>query len=335
LFMHNQHDSTSVPAAIRDEELLDAYSQAVVDVAERIGPSVVSIHTRQKGRRSNGIDGAGSGAGSGAIITPDGYIITNHHVIDGADSLSVTLIDGETYPAYPVGFDVDTDLAVVHVDDSGLSYAHLGDSDQLRAGQLVIAIGNPLGFQNTVSTGVISALGRSLRNRNGRLIDGVIQTDVSLNPGNSGGPLVDSRGRIVGINTAMIQSAQGICFAVPVNTAKYVFTEIMRRGYVERPYIGIQGRVVPTNRRTQRLLELPLPTLVEVIAVERGGPAWNAGIEKGNRIYSADGDPVCTMDDLHRALSSREVGATFVLGLYQSRETRNVVITTRPAKRSA
>lgn len=304
-----------------DEELLDAYSRAVIDVVEKVGPSVVAIRTNPGSTDTEG-------AGSGVIITPDGYILTNHHVVDGAAALTVDL-EGETHRAWLVGADPDTDLAVVRIDATLLPYAEFGVSESLRPGQLVIAIGNPLGFQNTVSTEVVSALGRSLRNRSGRLIENVIQTDVSLNPGNSGGPLVDSRGKVVGINTAMIQSAQGICFAVPVDTANYVVSQIMSRGFVDRPYLGIRGQTVGTNRRNQRLLGLPKPSTVEVAGVEQGGPAWTSGVRKGDRIHGADGQPVSSMDDLHRILSSRKIGSTFVLELSRGAKSRKVVVTTQ------
>ena len=310
-----------------DSQLLDAYSRAVIEVVESVGPSVVSIRIS-----AGSVDR--EGAGSGVIITPDGYILTNHHVVEGAKELTVFDLEGEAHPAWRVGADAETDLAVIRVDTSALPYAEFGSSASLRTGQLVIAIGNPLGFQNTVSTGVVSALGRSLRNPTGRLIENVIQTDVSLNPGNSGGPLVDSGGDVVGINTAMIQSAQGICFAVPIDTAHYVVSQIMSRGFVERPYLGIRGQTTQTNRRSQRLLGLDIPAIVNVVDVERGGPAWNAGLRKGDRIYRADGEPVSTMDDLHRILSGKPVGTAFVLGIHRGSEIKQIVVTTLSARRS-
>ncbi len=222
-----------------DRDLLDAYSRAVVNVVERVGPAVLSIQvTKEKAGRSP----AGEGAGSGVIITPDGFILTNNHVVEGAKTLTGTLTDGNTYPVSVVGTDPATDLAVVRMDSGKLPFAELGDSDGLKVGQLVIAIGNPFGFQSTVSTGVISALGRSLRSQSGRLIDNVIQTDVALNPGNSGGPLVDSGGRVIGINTAIIFMAQGISFAIPVNTARWVVGEILTDGKVKRYYLGITAQ---------------------------------------------------------------------------------------------
>ena len=230
-------------SATSDAELLDAYSLAVVHVVEEVGPTVVSI-----GVRANRGPFGGEGAGSGVIFAPDGFILTNNHVVDGAEKISVSLTDGRSFSADVIGTDPDTDLAVVRVPGSGLPAASFGDSGRLRTGQLVIAIGNPLGFQNTVSTGVISALGRSLRSPQGRLIEHVIQTDVSLNPGNSGGPLVDSRGEVIGINTAMISNAQGLSFAVPINTARYVVSELVSKGRVSRAYLGLLAQVRPIDR---------------------------------------------------------------------------------------
>ena len=334
--MDDDHPIAVVEAHHTDDEILDAYSAAVVSVVESTGPAVVAIRTHRT-QNTTGHDNRDelSGAGSGVVVTPDGYILTNHHVIERDVTIEVTCIDGESYPAYHAGSDPDTDLAVIHVDSPSLAYAEFGSSSNLRAGQLVIAIGNPLGFQNTVSAGVISALGRSLRNTNGRLIENVIQTDASLNPGNSGGPLVDSRGRIVGVNTAMIQSAQGICFAVPSDTAKYVVSQIMTRGYVERPIIGLLGRIAATNRRTQRLLNLESATVVEVVDVEKGDSAWSAGIRSGDKIYEVDGQSVCSMDDLHRILSTKPVGSKFLFRMFRHGTSRIANIMTQPAARTS
>jgi S1-C subfamily serine protease len=292
-------DSTiSNDAVPSDEALLDAYSQAVVGVVDGVGPAVVNIGVRKRGR-----DGQpGEGAGSGVIIAQDGYVLTNHHVIDGAGQIEISLTDGSEYPAQVIGSDPATDLAVVRMAHNGFPSATLGDSDKLRVGQLAIAIGNPLGFQSTVSTGVISALGRSLRSPQGRLIENVIQTDVSLNPGNSGGPLVDSHGRVIGINSAMIYRAQGISFAIPVNTARWVAGELIARGRVRRAYLGLAGQARPISRRTQRSLELPQASVVEAVNIEPNGPAARAGMRTGDLILSMDGQPTPTVDAIHRLL---------------------------------
>lgn len=309
-----------------DKQLLDAYSRAVVDVVEKTGPTVVAIGVTQDRSR---FGPQNEGAGSGIIFTPDGFVLTNHHVVEAAKNVTVTLIDGDSYTATVVGSDAETDLAVIRISGNAFPALEFGDSDQLRVGQLAIAIGNPLGFQNTVSTGVISALGRSLRSRNGRLIQNVIQTDVSLNPGNSGGPLVDSRGKAAGVNTAMIQMAQGISFSVPINTAKYIISEIVRHGRVERPYIGIQARTIPVSRHNQRILKLKAPSLVEVIKVERNEPAWSAGIQSGDLIYGIDTEAVSTMDDLHSLLSRKPPGTSILVKIIRQQKPKDLFITTR------
>jgi S1-C subfamily serine protease len=293
--LHRLHADT-------DDELLDAYSRAVVRVVEAVGPAVVGIAVRRRSP-GQGRSGEGGGAGSGVIIAPDGFVLTNHHVVDGAQSVEVSLTDGRVCGAQVVGSDPASDLAIVRANEASLPSATLGDSGQLRVGQLVIAIGNPLGFQSTVSTGVISALGRGLRSTSGRLIDNVIQTDVALNPGNSGGPLVDSRGRVVGINTAMIFMAQGISFAIPVNTARWVVSELVTRGKVRRAYLGISAQSRPINRRIQRHLELDAAAAVQVMAVEADGPAQRAGIRGGDLIYALDGRNVADVDGIHRILT--------------------------------
>ncbi len=294
-----------------DAELLDAYSRAVTRVVETVGPAVVAIHVRQGEGSPQGTEGAGSGV----IVTPDGFVLTNHHVVEGDVELSATLTDGRSYRAQLIGSDAATDLAVIRIPDGGLPSAALGTSDSLRVGQLVIAIGNPLGFQSTVSAGVVSALGRSLRSQSGRLIDNVIQTDVALNPGNSGGPLVDSRARVVGINTAMIYMAQGISFAIPVNTARWVIGELVRHGRVRRAYLGIAAQARPVNRRLQHNLKLGGTTVVEVVSVEVGGPASLAGLERGDLIYAVNETTVATVDDLHRVLSKYPPGTSLNLRL--------------------
>jgi S1-C subfamily serine protease len=311
-------------AAEQDAELLDAYSRAVTRVAEEVGPSVVAINVRKNSaRRGTG----GEGAGSGVIVTPDGFVLTNNHVVEGSDSLEVSLTEGRSLQAQIVGTDPATDLAVIRIVDGSLPAAILGDSDQLRVGQMVIAIGNPLGFQSTVSAGVISALGRSLRSQSGRLIDNVIQTDVALNPGNSGGPLVDSRGRVIGINTAMIYMAQGISFSIPINTARWVVSELVIHGRVRRAYLGIGAQPRPVNRRLQYHLDLKASTVVEVASIEPGGPAARAGLQKSDLIFAAGGQQVASVDDLHRVLSRWPAGTAMELDLLRSGTTMHLRIT--------
>ena len=246
--------------------------------------------------------GPPAGAGSGVLFTPDGYLLTNAHVVRGAKRVGVSLTDGSTLEASVVGADEPTDLAVLAVDGSRLPYAELGSSGALRVGQLVVAIGNPLGFSSTVSAGVVSALGRTMRATSGRLMEGIIQSDVALNPGNSGGPLVDSRGRVVGINTAMILGAQGLSFSVPIDTAQWVLGQLMTTGHVRRGYLGIAGQNLPLARGTARRLGLAQDAGVEVMRVERGGPAAEAGVAAGDVIVAADGEPTRSVDDLHRLL---------------------------------
>lgn len=304
-----------------DEELLDAYSRAVIGVVEKVGPAVVSIGVKKASRsRRRG----GEGAGSGMIVAPDGFVLTNHHVVEGASEIEVHLTDGSTLAARPVGADPATDLAIVRAGANGLPVIELGDSSALRVGQLVIAVGNPLGFQNTVSTGVVSALGRSLRSQSGRLIENVIQTDVPLNPGNSGGPLVDSRGRVIGVNTAIINMAQGLSFSVPVNTAQWVMGELFTHGKVRRAYLGLSGQARPLSRRMQRYLGLATTAVVEVVSLEERGPAYRAGLREKDRIISLDGQPVATVDDIHRLLTGHTPSAPLTLTVLRGGERREV-----------
>jgi S1-C subfamily serine protease len=292
-------------------------------VVDKVGPAVISIGVRKRTRSPRY---GQEGAGSGVIIAPDGFVLTNHHVVEGAEDVQVRLTDGRSFSAHLVGSDPATDLAVVRAEASNLPTADLGDSDSLRVGQLVIAIGNPLGFQSTVSTGVISALGRALRSQSGRLIENVIQTDVPLNPGNSGGPLVDSRGRVIGINTAMIFMAQGISFAVPVNTVKWVVGELVTRGKVRRAYLGIAGQVRPISRRIQRHLELQAATAVEVVSVEEEGPAHRAGVREGDLMLSVNGKSVGSVDDIHRLLTGWSAGSPLNLTVLRNGERLQVQI---------
>lgn len=300
------------------EALLDAYSQAVVRVAAKVGPAVVNISAVHRGTAQTlrgPVPFEAAGAGSGVIIAPDGYVLTNSHVAHSAARLEVTLADGRTFPARLVGDDPATDLAVVQIDGSGFPTAELGDSDRLRVGQLVIAIGNPLGFQATVTTGVVSALGRSLRSQSGRLIENVIQTDAALNPGNSGGPLVDSRGRVVGINTAIIAGAQGICFAIPSNTARWVAGLLIREGRVRRAYLGITGEIRRLPLRVGKGSASVVPAGVGILQVMPDSPAAAAGILPGDTIVALDDRPVNSLDDIHRFLSHAQIGATVHVGI--------------------
>jgi len=289
-----------------DIDLLDAYSRAVTTVVEAVGPAVVSISVGRESADGNGVEPMG--AGSGILLTPDGYVLTNHHVVREANRMRLTLTDGARLGAVLVGTDPPNDLAVVRADGSGLPYAALGDSAALKVGQLVIAIGNPFGFQSSVSTGVVSAMGRGMRSIDRRLIENVIQHTAPLNPGNSGGPLVDSRGRVVGINTAIIAAAQGLGFAVPSNTARHVVSQILAHGRVRRGYLGIGGRQRPLSRRMVRYFGLPRESGVEVVSLDPRGPAGGSGIRPGDIVVGMNGHPVESVDDLHRLLSEVVVG---------------------------
>jgi S1-C subfamily serine protease len=260
------------------------------------------------------------------VVAPDGYIVTNHHVVDGSTELRALFIDGGEYAARVVGADPATDIAVVRVQEGGLPVAEFGDSERLRVGQLAIAIGNPLGFQNSVSAGVVSALGRNLRSQSGRLIENVIQTDVSLNPGNSGGPLADSAGGVIGVNTAMIRLAQGLCFAVPSATARWVVSEIITRGRVRRFLLGIVAQTHPVSRRIERALGLSAPSAVQVVQVVAGGAAEAGGVREGDLLTAADGAALAGVDDLHRILTRREAGRSMRLTLLRNGSTREVEV---------
>ena len=287
-----------------DALLLDAYSKAVVGVAEAVSPSVVNIDV---GHRDDGRRSGREGSGSGFIFTPDGFILTNSHVVHGATMLDVTLPDGRRYSGSLIGDDGETDLAVIRIDVPGLTPVRFGESRLLRVGQMVVAIGNPYGFQCTVTAGVVSALGRSLRSRSGCLIDSIIQTDAALNPGNSGGPLVTSRGTVIGVNTAIIRPAQGICFAIAIDTAKFVAGRLIRDGVIRRSYIGLGGQDVHLHRRLVRYYTLPTETAVLVLSVEPGSPAHRAGFREGDLIVEFDGQPIDGIDALHRLLTEERV----------------------------
>jgi|MudIll2142460700_1097286.scaffolds.fasta_scaffold09465_4 S1-C subfamily serine protease len=312
------------PAGKSDIDLLDAYSRAVTTVVEAVGPAVVSISVGRDAPAGNGVEPIG--AGSGVILTPDGYVLTNHHVVRDAGRLRVALTDGTSLGAVPVGSDPPNDLALVRAEGSGLPYATLGDSSALRVGQLVIAIGNPLGFQSSVSTGVVSATGRGMRSLDRRLIENVIQHTAPLNPGNSGGPLVDSRGRVVGINTAIIAVAQGIGFSVPSNTARHVVSQILSHGKVRRGYLGITGRQRPLSRRVVRYFDLSRESGVEVVSLDPRGPAGESGILPGDVVVEMNAKPVESVDDLHRVLSEVAHGDIARLDVLRGAERRVVEV---------
>jgi S1-C subfamily serine protease len=301
-------DNPVTSPAEGDTQLLDAYSEAVTGVVARVGPTVVHVRVRKNTRRRRPGRLGGEGSGSGFTITPDGYIVTNSHVVEETDNIEVILADGNSYKAEVVGEDPATDIALLRISGSRLPMAVLGDSAKLRVGQVAIAVGNPLGFQSTVTAGVISALGRSLRSRSGRIIENVIQTDAALNPGNSGGPLVDSRGEVIGINTAIIQYAQGICFAIPVNTVKWVITELLREGRVVCGFLGISGQTVPVPVRVVRYHHLSHDAGVQVVDVTPSSPAHQAGLKEGDVIVALGGEPVTSVDDIHRRLNKEAIG---------------------------
>jgi S1-C subfamily serine protease len=315
--------------------LLDAYSRAVIGAVEKISPAVVNIEVHQSVRsRRRAEPQERHGGGSGFVFTPDGLILTNSHVVHDASRIEVTVADGRRFPARIIGDDPATDLAVIQIDGSGLTAVGLGDSQALRVGQLVIAIGNPYGFQSTVTAGVVSALGRSLRSYSGRLIEDVIQTDASLNPGNSGGPLVASDGRVVGVNTATILPAQGLCFAIGINTAKFVASRLLRDGRIRRSYIGVSAQTVPIHRRLVRYYELLKETGVVVLSTEPNSPAQRAVLREGDVIIALEGQPVAGVDDLHRLLTEVRVGATSELTVLRGTEQLHLAIVPEETERA-
>ena len=316
-----------------DSALLDAYSQAVVGAVEKVSPAVVNIEVHQSvpSRRSSE-PRERHGGGSGFIFTPDGLILTNSHVVHDANRIEVTLSDARRFPATTIGDDPATDLAVIRVDAPNLSPVTLGDSQQLRVGQVVIAIGNPYGFQSTVTAGVVSALGRSLRSYSGRLIDDVVQTDASLNPGNSGGPLVASDGSVVGVNTATILPAQGICFAIGINTAKFVASRLLRDGRIKRSYIGVSAQTVPIHRRLVRFYDLSRESGVVVLSLEPGSPSQKAGLREGDVIIALEGQPVAGVDDLHRLLTEVRVGVQSTITILRGTEKLDLSVVPEEAR---
>ena len=312
-----------------DSVLFDAYSRTVVSAVARVAPTVVNIDVKQRMSLPRGTREL-SGNGSGFIITPDGFILTNSHVVHSANSITVNLPDGREYPAQLAGDDPDTDLAVIRIDAPQLAHVRLADSENLRVGQLVIAIGNPLGFQASVTAGVISALGRSMHAQSGRLIDNIIQTDAALNPGNSGGPLVNSAGEVVGVNTAMIRPAQGICFAIASNTAKLVAGWLIRDGRIRRGYIGVAGQNVPIHRRIVRFYGLPLETAVLVVSVEKNSPGARAGLREGDLIVAFNDQPIGSVHHLHKILVGEQIGVSAKLTVI--RHTEKLELTVLPVE---
>jgi S1-C subfamily serine protease len=317
--------NVSHPAA-DDVEILDAYSRTVVSVVDAVGPAVVSVTVERKG--SDGRGGPG-GAGSGVIIAPDGYVVTNDHVVHDAGRLSATLTDGRTLRGSVVGEDPSTDLALVRLNGADLPVARLGGAATLRVGQLVVAIGNPLGFQSTVSAGVVSAVGRSFRSRTGRPIENVIQTDVALNPGSSGGPLVDSSGRVVGINTAIIAMAQGLSFAIPIDTVTWVIGELLAHGRVRRAWVGLVAQNHPLQPVHARRLSIAAANVVEIVTVEPGGPAAVGGLRPGDWIVAVDEHPTATVDALHRRLAAATIGTPVGLAVIRGAGRLRVMVTPR------
>ncbi|HVT09902.1 MAG TPA: trypsin-like peptidase domain-containing protein [Polyangia bacterium] len=312
---------------------LDAYSRTVTAVADEVSPSVLRLDVegvrpagRARGRES------GTGSGSGFVFTPDGYVLTNSHVVSGASKITLTTLDGRRFPAHLVGDDPHTDLAVVRAFTTDIPPVSLGESSSLRVGQIAVAVGNPYGFDCSVTAGVVSALGRSLRTQTGRLIDDVIQTDAALNPGNSGGPLCDANGRVIGVNTAMILPAQGICFAIAVNTAAFVVGKLIHEGRVRRAYLGVGGQTVPLHRRVVRFHNLETESAVFVASVEADSPAARAGLRDGDLIVSFAGQATAGIDDLHRLLTEERAGQTHPLVVM--RGTERLTLSVEPVIRS-
>jgi len=331
--LDEQADAPASPIAAAppdDDVLLDAYSRAITNVVDRVGPTVVRIDVR------HGTNAARAGSGSGVIVAPDGLVLTNSHVVGGAARVELMTTEGRSLTARVVGDDPDTDLALLRVDAPvTLPAAALGDSKRLRRGQLVVAIGNPLGFESTVTAGVVSALGRSLRARSGRLIDDVIQTDAALNPGNSGGPLVSSRGEVIGVNTAIIQGAQGICFAVAANTANFVLGQLVRHGRVRRAFIGISAQQTTIPRRMQLAAGLAQSSAATISASEPGSPANRSGLLTGDMIVTLDGQPVTGADDLIRLLTGERIGRSIEISVLRLGKPRQFTLVPEERKRAA
>lgn len=318
--------NTPLQSVPDDGELLDGYSQTITRVARTIAPAVVNIRVH-KADRESGRGAEPSGGGSGFVIAPDGFILTNSHVVHGAKKMEATLADGQVFPADLVGEDPHTDLAVVRIGASQLAHAHLGDSKSIRVGQIAVAVGSPFGFQQTVTAGVVSALSRSMRSQSGRLIENVIQTDAALNPGNSGGPLVNSRGQVIGVNTAIILPAQGICFAIASSTAEFVAAWLIKEGRIRRSWIGVIGQNAPLHRRVVRFHHLAADFGVLVAGIEPGSPAGRAGLREGDVIVAFAGEAVSGIDDLHRHLVARLIGTPLPVTIIRHTEKLELTVT--------
>ena len=320
----NRGATDNSPALLSDEELLDSYSRTITAVVSRVAPSVVNIRvTTTKGR---------AGGGSGFIIARDGFIITNNHVVQSATELEVTLHDGAVYPAKLVGTDPDTDLAVIRIDAPDLQHARFANSATIRVGQIAVALGSPYGFRQSVTAGIVSALGRTMRSESGRLMDDVIQTDAALNPGNSGGPLLDSAGEVIGVNTAVILPAQGICFAIASNTAHFVAGWLIRDGRIRRSSIGFAGQNVPLHPRLIRFHNLPVKSGVQVTEISRGSPAEIGGLKEGDIVVGFKGQPIATIDDLHKRLVASEISIASPIMILRGKERLFLIVTPRELK---
>jgi S1-C subfamily serine protease len=309
-----------------DDDLLDSYSKSITQAVAKVGPAVVNIRVHGTSRDNRRGPESG-GSGSGFVIAPDGFILTNSHVVHGAVRMEVSLADGRVFDASLIGDDPETDLAVIRINASRLIHAQFGDSKSIRVGQIAIAIGSPFGFQQTVTAGVVSALGRSMRSQSGRLIDNVIQTDAALNPGNSGGPLVNSRGEIIGVNTAIILPAQGICFAIASNTAEFVTAWLIKEGFIRRSWIGVAGQNVPIHRRVVVFHRLAADHGVLVSGIEPGSPASRAGLRDGDVIVAFGGEPVSSIDELHRHLVAKVIGVPSPITVIRHTEKLDLVVT--------
>jgi S1-C subfamily serine protease len=319
-------DEVAARPPVNDDELLDGYSRTVSGVVERVKLAVVNIRVRHSGRaRQQGQETGGSG--SGFIITPDGFILTNSHVVHAADKIEVALADGRTFPATLVGDDPDADLAVMRINAPNLVHVRFGNSQSVQVGQIAIAIGSPYGFQQTVTAGVVSALGRSMRAQSGRLMDNIIQTDAALNPGNSGGPLVNSRGEVIGVNTAVILPAQGICFAIASNTAELIAAWLIKEGRIRRSWIGVAGQNVPIHPRVVRYHRLPVTEGLLVVGVEPESPAMQAGLREGDIILAFKNQPVASIDQFQRCLVAAEIGVSSPITIVRHTEKLELSVT--------